>query len=149
MTLWQKRAWLLTAIWLPATIGFLVISLGGDGPAALGKDTPKRDLAGVFVFAGIAADLVVRGITRKRKDRADVDERDESIHRRSSEIALWVTVAGVFLGCVALNDAFGTAGAVPADWLWFVAWATMAASHVGQAVAAAVLYSLESDRGEG
>lgn len=149
MTLWQKRAWLLAALWVPATIGFLVVSLGGDGPAALHKDTPQRDLAAVFLMVGIVADLVVRAVTRKRKDRANVDERDESIHRRSSEIALWITVAAVFLGCVALNDAFAEAGAVPADWLWFVAWSTMAASHVGQAVAAVVIYAAENSRGQG
>ena len=110
-----------------------------------------RDVAAVFVAAGIGASLVVRYLTRRRKDApvARVDERDELIHRKSSEIALGLTAGGVFVFCIVLNDTFREAGAVPVNWLWFVAWSTMAAAHLGQAVTAVVLYSGVFERAQG
>jgi hypothetical protein len=151
MSLWQKRAVIMTVIWVVASAGFLAVSLSGSGPAGLARDTPKRDVAAIFVGAGILANLVARYLTRRRKDAvvAQVDERDELIHRKSSEIALGLTAAGVFLFCIVLNDTFSEAGAVPVDWLWFVAWSTMAVSHLGQALTAVVLYSGVFDRAQG
>jgi hypothetical protein len=151
MSLWHKRAVIMALIWIVAAAGFLTVGLSGQGPADLVKDSPKRTVAAVFVGAGILANLVVRYVTRRRKDAAvaQVDERDELIHRKSSEIALGLTATGVFLFCTVLNDAFNEAGAVPVDWLWFVAWSTMAASHLGQALTAVVLYSGVFDRAQG
>jgi hypothetical protein len=151
MSLWQKRALLMALIWIAATAGFLAVSLSGRGPAGLAKDSPQRDVAAVFVAAGIGASLIVRYLTRRRRDAtvARVDERDESIHRKSSEIALGLTAGGVFLFCIILNDTFAEAGVVPVDWLWFVAWSTMAASHLGQALTAVILYAGAFDRAQG
>jgi hypothetical protein len=151
MTLWHKRALTMTVVWIVVSAGFLAVSLTGQGPAGLTKDTAKREVAAVFVGAGILANLVVRYLTRRRKDAAvaQVDERDELIHRKSSEIALGLTAAGVFIFCIVLNDAFGEAGAVPVDWLWFVAWSTMAASHLGQALTAVILYTGVFGRAQG
>ena len=151
MSLWHKRAVIMASIWVVASAGFLTVSLSGRGPAGLAKDTPKRELAAVFVGTGILANLVVRYFTRRRKNAAvpRVDERDELIHRRSSEIALGLTAGGVFIFCIVLNDTFGEAGAVPVDWLWFVAWSTMAAAHLGQAMTAVVLYSGVFNRAQG
>jgi hypothetical protein len=151
MSLWQKRAIIMTLVWIMASAGFLAVGLSGQGPAGLAKDTPKREVAAVFVGAGILTNLVVRYFTRRRKDAVvvQVDERDESIQRKSSEIALALTAGGVFLFCIILNDSFGEAGAVPVDWLWFVAWSTMAASHLGQAMTAVVLYTGVFDRAKG
>ena len=151
MSLWQKRALIMALIWIVATTGFLAVSLSGRGPAGLARDSSQRDVAAVFVAAGIGASLVVRYLTRRRKDApvARVDERDELIHRKSSEMALGFTAGGVFLFCIVLNDTFGEAGAVPVDWLWFVAWSTMAASHLGQALTAVALYTGVFGRAQG
>ena len=151
MSLWHKRAVILAAIWIAVSTGFLAVSLSGEGPKALREDSAKRDLAAVFVGAGILASMTIHFLTRRRRKAgvALVDERDETIRRKSAEIAFGVTTVGVFLFCIVLNDVFGEAGAVPVDWLWFVAWSTMAAAHLGQALAAVVMYAGVFDRAEG
>jgi hypothetical protein len=143
MTLWHKRALILALVWLVASAGFLAFSLAEDGPAGLIKDSSRRNWAAVFVGSGIALQMVVRIGTRKRADAPvpQVDERDESIHRQSSEIALGLTMAGVFVLCIVLNDTFAETGNVPANWLWFVAWATMAFAHLSQSLVAVVMYT--------
>ena len=147
MSLWHKRTLGQAAIWLVGAAGFLLAGLGGDGPAALVEDSTARRTAALFVGGALLASLALRYVTRRRG--ALVDERDEMIRRRSSEIALGLTAGGVFLACIALHDHFAAAGAVPVAWLWFTAWATMAASHLGQAVVALILYSGAGGRGQG
>ena len=151
MSLWQKSAVIMAVVWILVSAGFLAASLSGQGPTDLAKDSAKRDVAAVFVGAGILANFIVRYLTRRRKDAAvaQVDERDELIQRKSSGIALGSTTVGVFLFCIILNDTFDEVGAVPANWLWFVAWSTMAASYLGQALTAVVLYTGVFDRAKG
>ena len=143
MALWHKRVLIQALIWSVAAAGFLSFSFAGDGPAWLIKHSPRRNAAAGFVGGALALHMTVRYFTRNRKDAPEplVDERDEEINRKSSEIALGLTVAGVFLGAVALNDAFAEPGAVPAGWLWFLAWSTMLLSHLSQALTAVVMYS--------
>ena len=151
MTLWHKRALWSAGIWVVATAGFLIAGLSGEGPGSLVEDSTPRDVAAAFVGAGLLANLLVTYLTRRRKDSPvpQVDERDEHIQKLSLQIALIVTTIGVFLFCIALSDNFQEAGSVPVNWLWFVAWCTLVASNLGQALAAVVLYAGVFERAQG
>lgn len=148
MSMWQRRAVIWMVIWAVATVGFLVAGFVGKGPAGLAQDTPRRDLAAGFVAGGIVLSMAVRFVTRRRAG-VTVDERDEAINGKSSEIALGLTAAGVFVGCIALNEAYHAAGAVPVNWVWFLAFSSMVVAHLAQAVGAVILYSGVFDRAEG
>ena len=143
MALWHKRVLIHSLIWVVATAGFLAFSLADDGPAGLIKGTPRRNVAAAFVIGGLGLHFLTRHLTRKRiiDGVPQVDERDVEVERKSSEIALGITVAGVFIGAMGLNDFFAGEGTVPANWLWFMAWSTMILSHLSQALTAVVMYS--------
>jgi hypothetical protein len=151
MALWHKRAVLSAIIGLIATAGFLISGLSGTGPAGLDEDTPRRDAAGAFVAFGIFSNLLVRYLTRNRPEdpRHRADERDHEIHRKASEISLWLTVAGVFVGCLVLYETHETIGTISVNWVWFLGFATYIVANLGWSIPAVLMYAGVGRRAQG
>ena len=151
MTLWHKRALVSTLIWVVATTVFLLGAFSGDGPAGLEDVSPRRNLAGAAIACGLILHFLVRIITRPRQDKPGtrVDERDREIDNKATQISLGVTVAGIFIGCIMLHDAFQTTGAVPVNWVWFVGYSGFILSHLAWAVLSVIMYSGNIDHGQG
>jgi len=149
MTMWHKRALILTAIWIVLGSGFMVAGLSAEGPSTLVEDSPRRNVAAAMVASGILANALVRFLTRKREDWTvpKVDERDEMILQKSSEISLGVTTAIAFIGCLSLNEYFEDLGSIPVTWVWFLAWSIPVVSHLSQSLTATIMYSGVFDRG--
>jgi hypothetical protein len=151
MVLWHKRALFSAIIGLIATTGFLVAGFSGTGPAGLEEDSTRRDLAGAFVALGIFGNLIVRYLTRQRTGaaRTRVDERDRAIERTAFQISLWLTVAGVFLGCLVLYETHQEAGTISVNWVWFLGFATYILANLGWSVPAVLMYAGVGHRAQG
>jgi len=143
MALWNKRALISAIIGVIATAGFLVSGFSGTGPAGLEEDSTRRDIAGAFVAFGIFSNLLVRYFTRNRPGHPHTraDERDLGIHRTATEISLWLTVAGVFIGCLVLYEAFKVDGTIPVNWIWFLGFGTYIAANLGWSIPAVLMYA--------
>jgi fatty acid desaturase len=61
------------------------------------------------------------------------DERDESIDARATRIGIIAVVILVFLGSIALWDAYQEPGCVPVGWMWVLAYSTLILSHLAPA----------------
>ena len=151
MALWHKRALLSAIIGVIATAGFLIAGFSGTGPAGLDEDTARRDTAGAFVAFGIFGNLLVRYLTRNRTDdpRRCADERDHEIQRRATEISLWLTVAAVFVGCLALYETHDTSGNISVNWVWFLGFATYIMANLGWSIPAVLMYAGVGQRAQG
>jgi len=143
MALWNKRALISAIIGVIATTGFLISGFSGTGPAGLEEGSTRRDIAGAFVAFGIFSNLVVRYFTRNRSGHphARSDERDLAIHRTATEISLWLTVAGVFLGCLVLYDTHKMAGDISVNWIWFLGFGTYIVANLGWSIPAVLMYA--------
>ena len=154
MTLWHKRAVISTLIWAGVAIGFVICFFAGDGPNGFIEGNARRNIGGGLLAAGIAAHLILSFLTRKlhKGKSVVVDERDQTIRRRSSESAFNILAVFVFLSCIALHDAFQEQAGVPAGWLWFLAYSTFILAYLSQSLAAVILYcssnSLQQKGGE-
>lgn len=151
MSIWHRRAIYSAIVGVIATVGFLVAGFAGDGPGELAEDTARRNVAAAFVAFGIFTNLLVRYLTRPRPDdpRGIVDERDRAIHRHAFEIALWVTVSAVFVGCLALYETHQEAGALPVNWIWFLGYGAVLLANLGWSIPALFMYAGVGGRAEG
>jgi hypothetical protein len=151
MTLWLKRAVFSAAIWTTVTVIFLFTAFAGDGPAGLEEGASRRNLIAGCLAAGIVGHLLLTYRTRERRDGDSVlvDERDRELVRKGSQFAFAATAIGVFLGCIALDDAYQTTGCVPVGWVWFVGYGGWILSYLSPAIATIILYARAGARGEG
>jgi uncharacterized membrane protein len=152
MTLWQKRALVSTLIWSAVAIGFAICFFSGDGPNDFIEGNTRRNFGGGLLAVGIALHLCLSFLTRRssKSKHITVDERDQTIRRRSSESAFNVLAVFVFLSCIALHDAFREKQGVPIGWLWFLAYSSFILAYLSQSLAATILYcsSNSSPQGE-
>ena len=151
MTLWLKRAVFSAAIWTTVAVVFLFAAFAGDGPAGLEEGTSRRNVIAGCLAAGIVGQLLLAYRTRERRgdDRVLVDERDRELVRKGSQFAFAATAIAVFLGCIALDDAYQASGCVPVGWIWFVGYGGWILSYLSPAVATIVFYARAGARGEG
>jgi uncharacterized membrane protein len=152
MTLWRKRALISALIWGAVATGFTASVLYGEGPNAYVEGSLQRNVGAGFLAAGIFGQLILSLFTRRkqRANRVTVDERDERISQRSSEVGFIAVAIGVFLAAIALHDFFRESGCVPVGWLWILAYSSWIVGYFAQAVSALILYAkMESAHGEG
>lgn len=152
MTLWHKRAVLSALIWGVVACGFAFCFFSGDGPNGFIEGNARRNIGAAFLAAGIVLHFTLLFFTRRprKAEHVVVDERDQVIRRRASELAFNVLAIFVFLSCIALHDAFKEQPGVPIGWLWFLAYSSFILAYLSQAVAALILYcsSNPSPQGE-
>ena len=150
MALWHKRALFSAIIGVIATTGFLIAGFSGTGPAGLEENSARRDIAGAFVAFGIFSNLVVLYLTRNRPDspQTRADERDQAIHRKATEVSLWLTVAGVFLGCLILYETHQNVGDISVNWVWFLGFGTYIVANLGWSIPAVLMYAGVGNRAQ-
>jgi hypothetical protein len=83
----------------------------------------------------------MRLLTRGKAGSESVvrDERDERIETKATGIGIITVVTLVFLGSIALWDAYQEPGCVPVGWMWVMAYATLILSHLAPAVVSLAL----------
>ena len=152
MTLWQKRALLSTLIWSAVALGLAICFFSGDGPNGFIEGNTRRNIGGTLLAVGIVLHLCLSFLTRRssKSKHITVDERDQTIRRRSSESAFNILAIFIFLSCIALHDAFKEQPGVPIGWLWFLAYSSFILAYLAQSLAATILYysSNPSQQGE-
>jgi hypothetical protein len=89
-------------------------------------------------------------LTRNRPGRSGVatDERDEDIRRRANAGAFLVVLVYVFALAIYLWERYQGGGFVPVGWIWFLAYSTSFAAYITSSVAALILESKASARGQ-
>jgi len=118
----RKRAWLSTAIWTLAGVGFALTFFSGGGAGEFDTDS-TRHLAGAGAIAfGFLAHWATLWLTRQRGERLSADERDVQVIARAGQVTLVVVLVGIYAFTIGLWIAYEGAGVVPVGWMWFLAY---------------------------
>jgi hypothetical protein len=146
MTQSTQRAAGRLLIWVPVLVLFLAVFFGGSGPSGFAHDRARIVAGAAILAAGYLSFFVMMIATGSgRKNAGTVrDERDDRIESRSAGLTLSVCLAYVFVVSIGLWTVFQDEGAVPAGWLWFLAYTTIFLSMIVHAAAV-----LSSGRGGG
>jgi hypothetical protein len=128
----RLRNVLTLIIWLITATGFIYTVFSAGGPATYADDAQRRVIGAAFLAFGFFGTPLMRLLTRKRSDSGLVhrDERDEGIDARATRIGMIAVVMLVFLGSIALWDAYQEPGSVPVGWMWILAYSTLILSHL-------------------
>ncbi|MCK4306276.1 MAG: DUF2178 domain-containing protein [Candidatus Eisenbacteria sp.] len=138
MTQARLRNLLALAIWVIVAVGFAMTVFASGGPATYADDSQRRVIGAVFLAIGIFGTPLARLLTRGKAQAGHVhrDERDEWIDAKATSIGMIAVVMLVFLGGIALWEAYQDPGCVPVGWMWVVAYATLILAHLAPAAIA-------------
>ena len=135
----RLRAWLATAIWTLAGIGFAVTFFSGGGAGEFDTDS-TRHLAGAIAIAfGFVGYWTTLWVTRRRGRGLAADERDVLVVARAGQATLVIVLVGIYAFTIGLWIAYEGAGVVPVGWMWFLAYGCVILASVSFAAATLVL----------
>ena len=135
----RLRAWLATAIWTLAGIGF-VVTFFADGGADQFASASTRHLAGAVAIAfGFLGNWVALWMTRRRGQALVADERDVQVVARAGQATLIVVLVGIYAFTIGLWIAYEGAGVVPVGWMWFLAYGCVILASVTFAISTLLL----------
>ena len=150
MTQARKRALLTFLIWGPVMAAFAVIFFMGGGPGRFALEKWRRTASAVIIAFGFAANYAMLFLTRKRPGTGGIatDERDLDIRRQANAGAFIVVLVYVFALAIYLWGRYQGSGSVPVGWMWFLAYSTSFAAYITSSIAALILESKASGRGQ-
>jgi ABC-type transport system involved in cytochrome c biogenesis permease subunit len=150
MTQARKRAIFTFFIWGSVMAAFAVIFFAGQGPERYALEKWRRIAGAVIIAFGFAAYYTMLFLTRNRRGTRGVvtDERDEDIRRRANGASFIVVLLYVFLLAIYLWERYQGSGFVPVGWMWFLAYSTSFAAYITSSIAALILESKASGRGQ-
>lgn len=133
----QKRSFFSLIIWGVMFIVFIPIFFSGGGPETWIADDRRAIVAAVIFLFGFLAYFIVMGMTRGRDEK---DERDRLIQGKACKTALILALLYVYLLNIILYEIYHDANAVPAGWMWFVAYSTVFIGTITASTASLIYY---------
>lgn len=98
-----------------------------------------RLLSAVVILPGFIVNAWLGWRTKRGKETGEMDERDEVVARRASQVTLLVTAMLVYLAAILLYESYHDTRAVPAGWLWLLAYGSVALVSLVHAVASYIV----------
>lgn len=142
MTQSKARAFWSLIIWAPVLLLFiLAFFFVRGGVSGFAGDALRIAAVAILFAAGYAAHFTMLDRTRAERGKLSRDERDDGIERRAHGVTLGLTLGYVFLVCIALWVAYQEGGAVPAGWLWFIAYSSVFLGFIVHALATLMLHA--------
>lgn len=138
MSLARKQAITLCSTWFVifAVFAAVFFSSGVESFTDQGH-RGIRVVVALVILPGYILNIVVMQRSRRALSRGELDERDEAIANKASEVTLIILAVLIFGSCIGLYEVFREAGVVPVGWLYFLAYGTM--SLIGLAHSAVTL----------
>ena len=132
----RKNALIATIVWTLVFGGLIALVLGPGVNRFAAPDQPIwRMLTAAIILLGFLLNAWLGWRSKKGKKLGELDERDDAIARRASEVTLIVVAMVVFLTALTLYETHRGSGAVPIGWLYLLAYGTVALVSLVHAVA--------------
>lgn len=127
MSIARAHALVLGAVWLSISVAFVFIFLDlGIDALASPSGEQARSLIRSVILPGYIVSFAIVWRSRRARRAGNIDERDQVVERRATELTAIVTLLAVFLFSIGLYDANVEAGAVPVGWLYVLAYGSIA-----------------------
>mgnify|MGYP001217591856 FL=1 len=140
MTYARHNAMITAVIWAVVFAGVLLtVLLPGPGRFVSPEYSIWRLISAIIILPGFLVNAWLGWRSKRGKERGEMDERDAAVSRRAAQVTLFATTIAVFLAALFLYEGYYVAGAVPAGWLWLMAYGTVAFMSFVHAAAALVI----------
>ncbi len=133
-----------TAVWAVVTVGIVLIFAMRGTARNWGNEPWKVIVSAFLVASGFIVDFFIRVYEKSKKNNIIKDERDREIQMEAVYKAFVVLLLYIFVLSAVLYIKYQDAGAVPAGWLWFIAYSAVACANFVAGVFALLGYA---DRG--
>jgi len=126
MSLARKQALISGSLWLAITVAFFVLFFR-VGPEAFtsAEHAGVRHLTVAIIMLGYLVSFVLMARARRGQQRGELDERDKAVELKAAMVTLTVMVVGFYLATIGLYSLHSETGAVPAGWLYFLAYTSV------------------------
>jgi hypothetical protein len=110
-------------MWLVIAVLFAAVFFSAGTERFTDQDhVGSRTFVASIILPGLLFNLVALFRSRRGRSEGDLDERDDAIARRASEVTLTALAALVFVASIALYEFYRELGTVPVGWLYFMAY---------------------------
>ena len=136
----RKNAVTALILWT-LVLGGLIAAVLGPGVARFTAPDHSiwRLLVAVIILPGFGFNFWLLWRSKRGHRLGELDERDEAVARKASEVTLVVVGTLVFTACITLYATHDKGGVVPAGWLYLLAYGTMALVSLVHAAATLVV----------
>lgn len=140
MSLARKQAVILALAWLAiAILSTIIVTHAGVDRIAGPAGHRTRSLLASVILPGYLISFAVMWRTRRGRRAGDIDERDQAVEHKATEITAIITLLAVYLAGMGLFDAHADTGVVPAGWLYVLAYGTIVLVSLAHPLAALIL----------
>jgi len=98
-----------------------------------------RVLAALIILPGFVLNAWLGWRSKKGHRLGELDERDDAIARKASEVTLIVVAVLVYCSSLLLYETHHTDGSVPAGWLYLIAYGTVSVLSLVHALTSLIL----------
>ena len=136
----RKYAIIATIIWT-LILGGLIASFLAPGAVRFGApDHPIwRLLVAAIILPGFLLNAWLGWRSKVGRRSGELDERDDAIARRASEVTLIVIAVTIYVTSIILYETHLGSGAVPVGWFFLLAYGSVALVSLVHAVATLVV----------
>ena len=136
----RKNALVAAIVWT-LILGGLIASVLGPGidRFAAPEQRAWRLLTAAIILPGFLLNAWLGWRQRRGHRLLELDERDDAIARRAAVATLFVVAVVVYFAALLLYETYHDSGAVPAGWLYLLAYGTVAMVSLVHAVATLIL----------
>jgi uncharacterized membrane protein len=136
----RKQAFWTAITWALIFGGLLAVVLGQGVSRFVAPDQSNlRLLTAAIILPGFLLTAWLGWRSRRAKQQAELDERDDAIARQASVATLLGVAISVYITSIVLYELHSDSGVVPTGWLYLLAYGTLALIHVIHAVATVVI----------
>jgi len=127
MSLARKHSIVLCSIWFAILVSFCVVffSTGIDSFSDVERKGGRLSVA-TIILPGYLISFLLFHRARKGRKKGEMDERDQVIERKASEVSLIIILLIVYASSTGLYESYREAGAVPVGWMYFMAYGSIA-----------------------
>ena len=122
----RKHALLATIIWAIIFAGLLIVVLG---TGVQRFDDPEhavwRVVVAIIILPGFVLNAWLGWRSKRGHTDGELDERDDAIALRASQVTLMVVAVVVYFSALLLYETHYSSGAVPSGWLYLIAYGTV------------------------
>ena len=138
----RKNATIATIVWTVILCGLIAVILGLGVEQFTDPDRSFwRALTAAIILPGFLFNIWLGWRSKRGKAAYKLDERDEAVAHRASEITLIVVTAVIYLTSIILYETHLDSGTLPTGWLYLIAYGTMALVSLVHAVATLIVDS--------
>ena len=137
----QKRAWLGLGIGMTASAAILALLITKGATSFYDDDEMRWIFTALVVGMTVAWAVILAPVFRgSGRAKALMDERDEAIIKRATQVQLWGIIAAIVAWSIALTEVYWDQGEIPIVFPSLIFWTVIVVNTLAQAAGILIGY---------